>query len=350
MAYGSLSSLDTLAAVRQSVAQFGEDNAWASIAAALDARNRQVLNMTSTLMERTTDVQRAYGTGDVKVMDELDQWGLPDAQKVSAGITVGFPLRRYGNTLEWTRQWMMSNSAAQLAAEVQAILDADQASIIRQTKRAIYTPTNASFIDKLGYPANVTLAIKALVNNDGGAMPVGPNGEVFATSHTHYLGSATLTAAALTNLVVTVQEHYNSGMPVIYINQADEAAVRALTGFIADVDVRVVQPSTATNTREGLDIANLYDRRIGLFGAAEVWIKPWAIANYAFAYVQGAPVPLVMRVPPNELANLQLMYQDDRHPLYARGYERQFGISVWNRTNGAVLQFNNGTYTAPTIT
>jgi hypothetical protein len=151
--------------------------------------------------------------------------------------------------------------------------------------------------------------------------------------------------------VTTVQEHYNTGVPVIYINQADEAAVRALTGFNAYVDSRLVPATTATTPRAGLDIANLYDRPIGLFGAAEVWIKPWMIANYAFAYVQGPPEPLVMRVPPFAgLADLQLMYEDDRHPLYARSYERQFGIGVWNRTNGAVLQFNNGTYQIPTIT
>ncbi len=348
-AYGTLSTLDALAAIRQSVAQYGEDEAWRGIEVALAARNKQVADMRSTLVEISTDAQRAYGGGDVKTMVELDQWGLPDAQKITAGVTVGFPLRRYGNTLQWTRQWMMSNTVAQLAAEVQAILDADAANMIRAYKVAIFNSVSATFVDKLGVPANVSLAQKPFVNNDGLAIPVGPNGETFATSHNHYLGSATLTAAAVSNLIVTVQEHYNSGTPVLYISQTDEAAFRALSGFVADVDVRVTQPTTATTAGQ-LDIANLYDRRIGLFGAAEVWIKPWMIANYIFCYVQGAPVPLVMRVPPNELADLQLMYQDDRHPLYAQGYERQFGVSVWNRTNGAVLYFANATYAVPTIT
>lgn len=351
MAYGTLSSLDSLAAVRQSVAEYGEDRAWDSIGAALEARNRMVRDMESTLMERTTDTQRAYGTGDTKSMVELDQWGLPDAQKITAGVTVGFPLRRYGNTLQWTRQFMMSNTVAQLAAEVQGILDADRAGIITAAKRAIFTSTNATFVDKLGNPANVSLALKAFVNNDGASLPVGPNGETFATSHTHYLGSATLTAAAVTNLVTTVQEHYNQGVPMLYISQTDETAFRALTGFVAYTDARIIQPTTATVGREPLDIANLYDRPIGLFGAAEVWIKPWMIANYIFAYVEGAPKPLVMRQPPFAgLGDLQLLYEDDRHPLYARGYERQYGVGVWNRVNGAVLYFANATYAIPTIT
>lgn len=351
MAYGTLSTLDSLAAVRQSVAEFGEDRAWDSISVALEARNRQVAEMQSALMERTADVQRAYGTGDVKSMEELDQWGQPSAQKISAGVTVGFPLRRYGNSLQWTRQFMMSNTVAQLAAEVQAIIDADRSNVIRAVKLAIFTSTNASFVDKLGVPANVTLAVKAFVNNDAASLPVGPNGEVFATSHNHYLASTTLTAAALTNLVTTVQEHYNAGTPVIYISQTDEAAVRALTGFVADVDVRITQPNTTAYASNALDISDLYNRRIGLFGAAEVWIKPWMIANYAFCFVQGAPAPLVMRVPTFAgLGDLQLTSEDERNPLRARTYERQFGIGVWNRTNGAVLHFASATYVIPTIT
>lgn len=350
MAFGTLSSLDSLAAIRQSVAQFGEDNAWTSIDAALTAYNRQIDAMTADLMERTTDTQRAYGTMDVKVMEELDQWGSPDAQKVTAGVTVGFPLRRYGAALQWTRQAMTVMSVSQLAAEVDAIATADRRNIIRAAKVALFNSVSASFVDKLGNPANVTLALKPLLNNDGLGVPVGPNGEVFATSHTHYLANATLTAAAVTNAVVTVQEHYNTGTPVIYISQTDEAAFRALTGFVADVDARIVQPSTATYSTSPVVVANLYDRRIGLFGAAEVWIKPWMIANYLFVYVQGAPVPLAMRIPAMGSADLELVYDDERHPLRARGYERKFGISAWNRTNGAVLYFASGTYAVPTIT
>jgi hypothetical protein len=87
---------------------------------------------------------------------------------------------------------------------------------------------------------------------------VGPNGEVFATSHNHYLANATLTTTVATNLITAVQEHYNSGQPVVVINSADEATWRALTGFVALVDPRVTlnananqpccEPTTPTST------------------------------------------------------------------------------------------------------
>jgi hypothetical protein len=117
MTYGTLSTLDTLLSIRQSVLQFGEDRAWESIQIALDAHNAQLGEMMADLVERTTDTRRAYGTGDSKTFDELDQYGMPDVQKITAGVAVDFPLRRFGNNLQWTRQWLQTNTVAQLAAE-----------------------------------------------------------------------------------------------------------------------------------------------------------------------------------------------------------------------------------------
>lgn len=351
MAYGTLSTLDTLRSIRQSVVTFGEDRAWTSIQAALDAHNAQFNELLGSLVERSSDTRRAYGTADTKGMDEMDQYGMADAQKVSVSVAVDFPLRRYGQSLQWTRQWMMSNTVAQLAAEVNSIMDSDRMNLLKQIKRAVFGPTNTTFIDKLGIPANVSLNIKAFANNDASNYPVGPNGEVFATSHTHYLASATLTTAAADSLVLAVQEHYNSGQPVIVINSADEAAWRALTNFKAYVDPRLTLNYNANQPLERLNFANIYNREIGLYGAALLRVKPYAIANYAFAYIEGQEPPLVMRVPQYEgLGDLNLDYEDERLPLRARSYGRQFGIGVWQRVGGAVLQFSNASYQSPTIT
>jgi hypothetical protein len=111
-AFGTLSSLDTLQAVRQSVADYGEDRAWDSISIALEAWNRQLEAMDGELWERGTEQQRAYGTLDTKVMQEMDQWGTPETQKVTAGVTVGFPLRRYGDAIQWTYDFMLQNTVA----------------------------------------------------------------------------------------------------------------------------------------------------------------------------------------------------------------------------------------------
>jgi hypothetical protein len=350
-AFGTLSTLDTLASIRQSVIEFGEDRAWESISIALAAHNAQVEEMLGDLVEKTTDARRAYGTSDAKTMQELDQWGQGDAQKISAGVAIDFPLRRYGDSLQWTRQWMMSNSVQQLAAEVAAVMDADRLNFQRQVKRAIYGPTNTTFIDKLGRTANISLNIKAFLNADGAAIPVGPNGEVFnGASHTHYLATASLTAANLAALILTVQEHVNTGIPEVYINSADEAAVRALTGFVPAMDPRLIVATTVTLPTQRLDVSNLYNRMIGYFGAAEIWIKPWILASYFVATVDGQPPPLVMRTPTfGGLDQLSLMAEDERYPLRARTYERQFGIAPWQRAGLGVLYTGGGAYVSPSI-
>jgi hypothetical protein len=50
------------------------------------------------------------------------------------------------------------------------------------------------------------------------------------------------------------------------------------------------------------------------------------------------------------LGDLQLVFDDERYPLRAKTWERQFGVGVWQRQGGAVLDFGHGSYTAPTIT
>jgi hypothetical protein len=58
----------------------------------------------------------------------------------------------------------------------------------------------------------------------------------------------------------------------------------------------------------------------------------------------------VMRQPVYAPAGtLRLVSDTDGHPLFARTYERQFGMGVWNRTAAACLYFANATYASPTI-
>jgi len=282
-------------------------------------------------------------------MDEIDEFGTPDAQKVAAGSNVGFPLRKYGGALQWTRTAFQNMMASEFAAQVTGMMDADKLVIIRQIKRAIFTPTNTAYVDRL--VDGVALPLKALVNADSAPIPLGPNGEVFnGASHTHYLGTASFVASDLSALISTVTEHFGNGNIIVDINQAQEAAVRALTGFVAYIDPRVIAPITAQYATQGLEnLVNIYNRRIGLYAGAEIWVKPWVPASYLFSYLEGQRRPLVMRPRPTGGGDLALVFEDEEHPLRARVYEREFGISVYTRINGAALYTGNATYAAPVI-
>lgn len=360
-AYGTLAALDTLASLSNTtVADFGEDNAFREIDAALAAHNAIEQELLAEFVERTTDRLRRYGSSDAMNMEELDEFGRADAQKISAGATVGFPLRLYGLSIQWTRKYLQNATGEELAKQTVAAMDADSKVIQREIKRAIFNPTNATVLDRL--VDNVSLDIKRLINADGASIPLGPNGEAFdGATHTHYLftAAASLAAADMNSLIETVIEHHPSGQALVYINRAQEVAVRGLTGFTAYLDVRLTPGGGATGVQANSSLTsfNVNDRAIGIYSAggvsAEIHVKPWVPSGYIFAWVRGAPVPMVMRTRNAGGGNFELVADDELHPLRARSWERECGFSVWTRSNGAVLFVDAGSagsYVAPTIT
>jgi hypothetical protein len=353
-AYGTLTTLDTLAAGRTSVVAYGEDRAYAAIAVMLEAHNQITQEMLGEFVETSTDRRRRFGGPTSMYMDVVDQVGWADVQKIGAGVDVGFPLRKYQAPVGWTRDFLETATPEELNVQFQAVRDADINAVQRELKRAVFNSVNtAAYVD-----INVdgqTLPLKALVNADGFPLPAGPNGEVFdGSTHTHYLGTAAFVAADLTSLISTVVEHYATGGVRVVINRAQEAAIRAFTGFVAYLDARIVPASTSTVARGDLSQTNLYNRAIGIFdaggGAAEIWVKPWVPASYLFAYNTGAPPPVVMRVRNAVRGNLRLVSDNEQYPLRAQTMEREFGMSIWTRTNGAVLYTGGASYVVPTIT
>lgn len=351
MAYGTL-TINDLLANQNTIAKIGEDNAFQAIDAALAAHNTIVNEMLAPLVDATTDLQRRYGGVDQFTMDEIDEYGTPDVQKIAAGSIVGFPMRLYGGALQWTRKYFQNATGKEVAEQYVAMEDADLRNTIRLIKKALFIPTNYTFVDRLTNNA-INLYVKALVNADGAPIPPGPNGEIFdGTTHNHYLGyaSGSFVESDLTNLEETVIEHWNEGQCLVYINRAQEATIRGFSKFSAYLDARLVPQTQTTIGAEPLDQRNLYNRAIGVHGAAEVWVKPWVPTGYIFAYMNGAPKPIAMRERNPGSGTLQLVGDYDEYPLRARAYERECGMGIWTRTNGAVLDTAHLTYTAPTIT
>ncbi len=349
MAYGTITTLDTLIAITGTpVAEYGEDRLWEAIDANFAVHNAIVNDMLGDLVERTTDKLRRYGGVDSMKMSLVDQSGRSDAQKITAGATVGFPLNLYDGTLQWTRKAFQNMSVGELAKHVRAMFTADVQNLQNEIKKAIMYSTNYTHNDVL--VDNVALPVKRLLNADSAPIPIGPNGETFtASSHTHYLATASLIAANLTAAIDTVGEHTATGRILVYINKAQEAAVRALTGFTAYTDPRIIYMATTNIANQSVDLMNQGNRAIGIFDEAEVWVKPWVPANYIFVFlVDGGEKPLAMRTRPGA-GDLGLVADDELHPLRARTYEREFGLGVWNRSMAAVLYIASGTYANPSL-
>lgn len=353
MANGTFSTLDSLAAnsTSQTVVAFGEDRLWGDIDANVRVANENLREALDDLVEITGDRQRRYGGLDEMTMEDLDQWGRPTPQKITAGSNVGFPMRLKGGSLQWTRKYMEIATVTEVVKQAQALLAADRKAVLTEIQRAVFVPTNYLFTDVL--IDNVDLAIKRLVNADSAPIPIGPNGETFdAATHTHYLARvAALAATDISGLIDTVAEHYNTGQVFLYINKAQESAVRGFTSnFTPYTDPRIaIFPTTTSVTVKTVNIMDVGNRAIGIFDEAEVWVKPWIPANYMFAFVRGQERPLVLRERFAGRGDLRLVAEDEKYPLRARSYEREFGVAVWARTNGAVLYVGGTVYTAPTL-
>jgi hypothetical protein len=314
---GTLGVSDLLAATGQLIANYGEDRAFEAIQNGLDAHNEIVKEMVSDLAEVSSERLTRYGGTAAMTMVEIDEFGAPDTQKI-------LPAR-----------------------------DADVRRLQGDIATAFFKPTNnLTYVDRL-YD-NATLPLKALLNADGAAIPYGPNGETFdGSTHTHYLGTASLVAANVSALIETVLEHHATGMIKLYINRAQEAAVRAMANFNQYFDARLTVADTVTRATGALDITNLYDRAIGTFDSAEVWVQPWVPANYMLAVDIAAPTkPLRIRTRSGTLDGLgalTIAADHEHYPLRAQTMEREYGVAALTRWNGAALLVNNATYSAPTI-
>ncbi len=349
--YGTLAVLDDLANVTETVAGFGEDVAARRISEALAVHNVAWADMVSDLVTPTLEYLLPYGGGDTAIIDELDEFGAADASKPAVAGNVGLPLRNYEGTLQTTRTWMETYSVARLAGKVDAFAAADIKNFQRTIKRAFFKATNTvGYIDRR--QTGLTYDLKALLNADGQAIPEGPSGATFdGATHTHYVGSATLTAASLLALINNVVEHGVDGDLRLYIARANEAAVRALVGFSAYVDARLTVGSGTTIGNVALDVTNLTDRAIGVFEGAEVWVKPWVPTDYQVALDVGAgQKPLGARTRTGSFTGLgafQIRAEHEHYPLRAQHMGREYGVGVVGRHKAAVQFSANAVYAVP---
>jgi hypothetical protein len=329
--------------------EFGLDKIADVLQRDLDAHNAVVTEAIDELAEVTTEREGVYGTSADGEMLEVDEYGRAPTQKEEVGERVAWPLRLFQYNLGWTAKYLQVATPADLAKSQLNAEAAHWRAILRDIKRAIYGSANYTYRDHLIDKA--LLDIKRFVNADGAGVPNGPNGETFdGDTHTHYDANNGWLAAALLASINDVIEHGHGGAVKTAINKADETAVRALTGFVAYPDPRVVYRATDT-PGQTLDISRLDNRAIGIFNGAEIWVKSWALDNYPFSWDSADPrKPLRFRQRnQTALQGLRLAAENADYPLYVKFQEAEFGVGVWTRTNGAVLYVGGGTWVDPVI-
>lgn len=355
--YGTNTVLDQLALIRnQTVIEYGEDRLAEQFQQFFDAQNRLVGMMLDNLVEPTTERISTWGSAARIDMIRIDEYTRADAQKAAPSpADIGWPLEEFQVSLQWTRKALQVMTVADAAKNIAAVGEADLRNLRKEIARAIFTPTNnLTYKDRM--VDNYTIPLRALLNADSAPIPDDEFGNTFnAATHTHYLGTGSLVAADVEGLLNTVAEHGVGGQLFLFINRAQEAAVSAMANFDPFLPVRIEPGGGSTaDVAQGARLApfDWYNRAIGLWnGNVEVWVKPWVYANYMVALdTDPDERPLRMRFRDGIGRDLRVVAEDERYPLRAQTYEREFGLSVWGRSNAAVLRTNNATYAAPTIT
>lgn len=362
--YNTRGTIDVLSLIvsqaeLRTVTEFGEDRLFEAIDESLRIHNVIATELFDEFCEVTTDQLRRWGGEIRRRMGRLDEYGATDVQKsMLAASNVGFPLYQYGDALQWTRNAFLNLTVRDLVQQFRAILTADLQNIFYQVKRALVNPTNnLSYVDRL--TDGVTLPLRALLNADSTPIPRNPaTGAAFnEATHTHYLNAATLTTAALDAAINAILEHGARGRVRVVISTADETAVRALAGFTAYIPQNIVLGANTQYAVGGVqDPYRPENRPIGIYGAAEIWVKHWWIPNYILAYdtAEDRKVLAFRKRLGSDLAgfgNLQLVYENENFPLRANQYLREFGISVNDRSAAAIVYIGGGgVYVEPSIT
>jgi hypothetical protein len=353
---GTLTTYDLLATRFQypntRLSEIGEEDAYKSIQMLLDDHNLIMRSLLGDLAEYTTERDALYGGGETGIMTEVDEMGTAPPSKVSAGSVVGFPLKRFEKAWQGSKKWLAKATMGELLAQVDYMRTADRLNTIREAKIALFNPVNYTADDYLGdHRSTPIIAVKRLINADSMPIPPGPNGEIFtASTHTHYLGTASFVTADLIALKETVLEHFGAGDFVIGIARAQEAAIRAMTpNFVYTLPGGQVGPTTAIQIPGmSLPMVPTNRRQIGEFDGIPVEVKPWVPTGYIVCYNRSVK-PLAIRVDSGGTGELAIDAQDDNHPLRAETYSREFGVGVRQRHSAAVLLTSNGTYSAPTL-
>lgn len=340
---GTYSLADLVAAT--GLGQIDDAAVQATLTAELNAFNTVVADELRELVTVTTDVRRQYGAGTKGQMNKGDEFARAQTQKGATTGEVAFPFHKFIYATGWDEDFRRLASPSKFAEVFIGARQAYVKAIQDEIRGALFGSANYDFVDYMA--TKLTLPVKRLLNADSAAVPLGPNGESFdGATHTHYLATASLTPTNADTLVRHVVEHGNGTDVRVYINQTDETAWTALTGFVRAQPANIIVADSVSRTARPLDRGRLTNRFVGvLANGAEVWTKPWMTASYAFAFDAGSSEkPLAMRedIPGSRmLATSQLI---NLTPLSAQHYVARFGIGVNARANGAVLYTAGGSY------
>jgi hypothetical protein len=329
-------------------------------------------NAIAALFTRTTTesfTQVIAGSDQVE-FEKQSEFGVPQAVRVTPSYNrMGFPLEWSDIGIRYTRRFLRDATAEQVRAQHQAVLEADNRAVFRDTMKALTSKAQSGT-----RPANEN-GVEVYDLWDGSANETPPSyaGRTFSSTHDHYLvsGAATIDSGDVEALITTIQEHGHglreSGEQlVIMVNPAQAEAIASwrkneanANGAVAKYDFIPASSAPAYLT----DLTIVGDRAPAQFSGlplegsyGDAWITKshFVPANYVIAVATAGPNslrnPLWFRQHPVASSQgLRLLPQYEKYPLVEATYEHGYGLGVRYRSAAAVMQIKaSGSYDNPT--
>jgi hypothetical protein len=327
---------------------------------ALMALNNSLTDMPhySGMLAVQDDVMVEYDIGSSNAFEVATEYGRPDPQRAS---TTGhmLPIKPYDYGMGWTMMYLRKARRPRLEAGIRALATAAKAKVQQLALTRLFSTTAGSVGST---SSDVPLA-------DGGSAdstyipPVSPEGEEFASSHSHFIGYSdsnvtqnTINQAAIDGALENLQEHgFQSPFDIVgaRVDASKWADKTAVTGWVAPDFSGITRMATTDKAAIG-DITQYFGFIETDYGVCRLWLTP-RVPTYHFAVYKelgfgDAFNPLRMRIDPTFGFGFNLVPGNwVNAPLEMLVAYTEMGIGIGNRVNGVCVDVAASTYSAPTI-
>lgn len=305
------------------------------------------------LVSFTDQPEVEYRAGGAGYMERHTEWGRPDPQRAALEGHM-LPLIAWDRGLGWTwdylRRARMAQVQADIAMAVQDIRARYRVSLLTRLLQRGDDSGAANGLGAAGYsPGFATAAASTNVD----FVPPTYGGVTFTSAHEHYvtIAGGAFTTAVFTDVRAELREHGHLPPYDMIVGISDEAAIRALTGFIP-VGQQLVNYGTGVSLAsfgaEDDEINGSY--YIGMIDDVRVRVVPGVPQYYGFAWksygVNNPRNPLRVRVAkglnrPQFIAMTDPRAGNATTPLQYMMVFGEFGVGVGDRTNGTPRYVNH---------
>jgi hypothetical protein len=325
---------------------------------------------------QTQAVEDVYQMGATDDFEVASEFGVPKSIRGGGSyFSLGFSFEWYDLATRFTWKFLAEATAAQVEAQNQAALEADNRMVFTEVMRTLFRNTNRTAnINPKGGTGGTTTAynVYAFYNNDG-TTPPDYKANTFTNTHTHYLtsGAATVDAGDLEEMEDHLTHHgystENGNDLVLMVNKAQGDTIRGFrsvaNGGTARYDFVPAQNTPSFLIPTTLQLAQGQTRPpatlrgmkvIGAYGQFTIVEESYVPSGYMVAFATGGSASLTNPVGIREHQNPQLRGlrlvkgRSADYPLQEAYYQRGFGTGIRQRGGGVVMKVTTGGYTIPT--